>query len=213
MRHYSFLDQFLIEANKALQTVHARPSGTTRANPASMVTANETLSTRNRSNAGRLMRVNHAGEVAAQGLYQGQAMTAQNPKIREQMQRSAEEENDHLAWCDQRIEELGTHRSYLGPFWYFGSYAIGALAGLAGDRWSLGFVRETERQVVKHLENHLERLPPDDGKSRAILKQMQIDEAHHSHVAQQAGAVELPSPIKGVMKLVSRVMTRSAYWI
>ena len=213
MRHYSLLDQLLIEANKALQTVHARPAGTTRANPASMITANQGLSRRNRSYAGRLMRINHAGEVAAQGLYQGQSMTAQDPNIREQMQRSAEEENDHLSWCDQRIEELGTHTSYLGPLWYFGSYAIGALAGLAGDRWSLGFVRETERQVVQHLEDHLKRLPPEDEKSRAILKQMQIDEAHHSHVAEHAGAVELPNPIKGAMKLVSRVMTRSAYWI
>ncbi len=213
MRHYSFLDHLLMEANKALQTVHARPSGTMRGNPASMVTTQQRLSKRDRAHAGRLMRINHAGEVAAQGLYQGQALTARDPRIRTQMQRSAAEENDHLAWCDLRIEELGTHRSYLGPFWYFGSFGIGAIAGLAGDRWSLGFVRETERQVVEHLNDHLDRLPANDKKSRAILKQMQIDEEHHSHVAEHAGAVELPRPIRGAMKLVSKIMTRAAYWI
>jgi ubiquinone biosynthesis monooxygenase Coq7 len=200
-------------ADQALRAVHTRPPTTGRPYPADAVTPAQPLSEAERRLSGRLLRVDHAGEVAAQGLYQGQALTAHEPKVRERMQRSAEEENDHLAWCDRRIETLGSYTSHLGPLWYLGSYTIGALAGLAGDRWSLGFVRETERQVIRHLDEHLGRLPPQDQESRAILEQMKVDEAHHAYVAERAGAVELPAPVRGLMRLVSKVMTTTAYWI
>jgi ubiquinone biosynthesis monooxygenase Coq7 len=159
------------------------------------------------------MRINHSGEVAAQALYQGQALTARLPGVRDKMERAAEEENDHLVWCERRINELGSHKSYLNPFWYAGSFAIGALAGAAGDKWSLGFVAETERQVVRHLDEHLSRLPEHDQRSRAVLEQMKEDEGHHATVALEAGGAELPEPVKKLMSLTSRVMTRTAYWV
>jgi ubiquinone biosynthesis monooxygenase Coq7 len=157
------------------------------------------------------MRINHSGEVAAQGLYQGQALTAKLPEVREKMERAAAEENDHLDWCEQRIHELGTHTSYLNPLWYFGSVAIGATAGFAGDKWSLGFVAETEHQVVRHLDSHLAQISPSDHKSRAILKQMKEDEGHHATVALNAGGADLPAPIKTFMSLTSKIMTKSVY--
>ena len=212
-RSYSFLDQFLIETDKAMRTIYARPHGSGRQNPALAIVNKAELSDVQRRHSACLMRINHAGEVAAQGLYQGQAITARDPKVRSQMTQSAVEENDHLAWCDQRLEELGSHKSYLGPFWYAGSFAIGAFAGLLGDRWSLGFVKETEHQVVDHLENHLQQLPKTDYESQAILEQMKDDELHHAHAASSAGAAELPRPVKGLMTLVSKVMTNTAYWI
>jgi len=158
------------------------------------------------------MRINHAGEVAAQGLYQGQALTAKLDNVRQQMQLAAQEEVDHLAWCKSRINELGTHTSYLDPVWYLGSVAIGAAAGIAGDKWSLGFVNETEKQVVQHLEGHIKQIPEHDTKSHAILEKMKTDEQHHATTALRAGATELPGPIKMVMKLVSKIMTKSSYW-
>jgi len=161
----------------------------------------------------RLMRINHSGEVCAQALYQGQALTARNPAVRDNMERSSLEENDHLAWCENRIAELGGRTSYLNPLWYAGSFAIGALAGLAGDRWSLGFVAETERQVVNHLEGHLHRMSPQDARSRAILEQMKTDEARHATVALAHGGAPLPTPIQETMKLTSRLMTKAAYWV
>lgn len=159
------------------------------------------------------MRVNHAGEVAAQALYRGHAVTARTDALRGHMERAAEEETDHLAWCEQRLGELGSRTSLLNPLWYGGSFAIGALAGWAGDKWSLGFVAETEQQVVKHLEDHLTRLPAEDAQSRAILEQMRKDEAQHATVAIEAGAAELPEMVKRAMALTSAVMTRSAYWL
>ena len=159
------------------------------------------------------MRINHAGEVAAQGLYQGQALTAKLPEVREKMERAALEENDHLAWCKQRTTELGTHTSLLDPLWFTGSAAIGAVAGILGDKWSLGFVAETEHQVINHLDEHLSRLPAQDDKSRAILEQMRVDEGQHATVAIQAGGEALPPPVKKLMSLTSKVMTRTAYWI
>ena len=156
------------------------------------------------------MRVNHAGEVCAQALYQGQALTARGQQTRSQMEQAAEEENDHLIWCRHRVHELGGHTSLLNPLWYTGSLAIGAFSGLLGDRWSLGFLAETERQVVKHLDGHLQRLPEDDEKSRAILKQMKIDEGEHCTTALDAGGSELPVPARKLMTLVSRVMTTAA---
>jgi len=190
---------------------------TERPNPADSKSAVEqesaNLSSAERVESARLMRINHAGEVAAQGLYQGQALTARLTQVRDQMQRAAQEENDHLQWCRQRCEELGSHTSYLDPLWYLGSLAIGAAAGALGDKWSLGFVAETERQVVRHLDGHLQRLAQHDEKSRAILEQMKNDELQHATNAIAAGAAELPSPIKRAMNKVSRIMTGASYWI
>ncbi len=194
-----------------MRTLFGQPKITERPNPAQHATETD-LSETERQLAGRLMRINHAGEVAAQGLYQGQALTARLPHIRQQMERAALEENDHLDWCEKRARELGTHVSILNPLWYTGSAAIGALAGLAGDKWSLGFVAETEKQVVKHLEEHLTQLPEHDDKSRAILEQMKEDESHHATVALEAGGAELPEPVKKLMGLTSKIMTRTAFW-
>jgi len=212
MRHYSPIDHLLINLDQALRTVAGKPSVTERANPADAHAESE-LSAAQKQTVARLMRVNHAGEVAAQALYQGQALTAHLTEVREKMQRAAQEENDHLAWCETRIKELDSHTSALNPAWYIGSFAIGALAGLAGDKWSLGFVAETEHQVVKHLEEHLRQLPPQDVKSHAILEQMRRDESHHATTALEAGGAPLPTPIKHLMQLTSQVMTRTAYWL
>ena len=160
-----------------------------------------------------LMRVNHAGEISAQALYQGQALSCRDKHIRSVMYRSACEERDHLAWCKQRLTELRGHTSYLNPVWYLGSFSIGTLAGLAGDKWSLGFVAETERQVVEHLNGHLQRLPGNDSKSRAILQQMIEDEARHGATAMAVGGIELPEVVKKIMRFCSSIMTRTAYWI
>jgi len=160
-----------------------------------------------------LMRVNHAGEIAAQALYQGQALTANHTATRDSMVSAAQDETDHLAWCEQRLKELDSRRSLLDPVWYAGSFAIGALAGIAGDKASLGFVAETERQVVKHLESHLRQLPNGDARTRAIVEQLRADEARHGHAAETAGGTSLPAPIRKLMALTSRIMTRTAYWI
>lgn len=211
-RHYSPLDHLLMGLDIGLRTLLGQPKITERPNPAKSIPETE-LSATERELAGRLMRINHAGEVAAQGLYQGQALTARLPQVRQQMERAAQEENDHLDWCETRAKELGTHVSLLNPAWYSGSVAIGALAGLAGDKWSLGFVAETEKQVVRHLDEHLARLPEHDAKSRTILQQMKEDEGHHATVALEAGGAELPYPLKRLMGLTSKVMTRTAYWL
>ena len=193
-----------------LRTVFGRPRVTERSNPAENIADTE-LTQAEKELAGRLMRINHAGEVAAQGLYEGQALTARLPDVRDKMERAAMEENDHLAWCESRINELGSHKSLLNPLWYGGSLAIGAIAGLAGDKWSLGFVTETERQVVRHLDSHLAQLSDKDQKSRAILEQMKEDEGHHATAALHAGGAELPTPIKKLMALTSKVMTKTAF--
>lgn len=171
------------------------------------------LNAAQRELSARLMRVNHAGEVAAQALYRGHALTAHTPAVRAHMDRAANDENDHLAWCESRIEELGGHTSLLNPLWYAGSFVIGALVGKAGDKWSLGFVAETEAQVVRHLDGHLAQLPGGDAPSRAMLEQMRSDEAGHASAAIKAGAAPLPGPVKKLMGLVSQVMTRTAFWI
>jgi ubiquinone biosynthesis monooxygenase Coq7 len=171
------------------------------------------LSAAERELSGRLMRINHTGEICAQALYQGQAATARLSEVRGKMQQAAQEENDHLAWTEQRIRELGGHTSYLNPLWYAGSFAIGALTGAIGDKWSLGFVAETERQVVRHLEGHLQRLPAEDRKSRTILEQMRDDEGRHATVAIESGGAELPEPVRQVMRCSSKIMTRTTYWI
>ncbi len=211
-RQFSVLDQFLINIDTGVRTLFGAPEVTERTNPAQSQAEGE-LSEAERKLAGRLMRINHAGEVSAQGLYQGQALTAKLPEVRAQMQRAAQEENDHLAWCESRCRELGTHVSVLNPLWYLGSLSIGAIAGKAGDKWSLGFVAETEHQVVHHLDQHLQQIAPQDQKSRAILEQMKIDELHHATIAEGAGSADLPAAVKMAMKITSKVMTGGAYYL
>ena len=159
------------------------------------------------------MRVNHAGEVAAQALYKGHAAVARDSAVEQQMQHAADEEFDHLAWCEQRLSELGETPSRLSPLWYTGAFAIGAASGILGDRWSLGFIAETERQVCDHLDAHLQRLPAADLKSRAIVTQMRDEERKHGEDAVAAGAAELPGPVKRLMRVTAKIMTRTAYWV
>ena len=206
------LDRLLVGANTALRTVSAPAGRPTRQNPAEGV-EEASLDDRQRLHSAGLMRVNHAGEIAAQGLYQGHAAVARDRSIEAQMQRAADEEFDHLAWCEQRLTELGAGPSRLSPVWYAGAFAIGAASGVLGDRWSLGFIAETERQVCEHLESHFERLPRQDARSRAILERMHEEEAEHGENAVDAGAAELPPPIKRLMRLTAEVMTRTAYWL
>ena len=208
----SITDRVITEFDRGLRTLTHTNRSAQRPSPGKTRPEGD-LSEQDRTTAGRMMRVNHAGEVAAQGLYHGQALTARNQETLQRMQQSASEEEDHLAWCEQRLDELQTPRSMIGPLWYFGSYAIGATAGLFGDRWSLGFVAETEAQVEQHLTKHLDHLPMSDEKSRAILQQMKTDEIQHGEAARSLGGAELPKPICNAMQLVSKVMTTSAYWI
>lgn len=209
-RKFSPVDSLMMQVDTGLRTLFGKPSITERPNPEDTVAEGE-LTAKEKDLAGRLMRINHSGEVAAQGLYQGQALTAKLPEVRNKMERAAQEENDHLDWCEQRINELDTHTSYLNPFWYFGSVAIGATAGFAGDKWSLGFVAETEHQVVRHLDHHLEQISENDHKSRAILEQMKEDEGHHATVALNAGGATLPAPVKKFMSITSKIMTKMVY--
>jgi len=171
------------------------------------------LSEAEKRSAAALMRVNHAGEIAAQALYHGQAFVARSEPTRKLLLKAAHEETDHLAWCETRLKELDSRPSLLNPLWYAGSFAIGAFAGLLGDRMSLGFVVETERQVEGHLDEHLARLPPEDARSRAILQVMRTDEIAHGISAKAAGGEELPSPIRALMRSTARLMTSTAYWI
>jgi len=211
-RSASTTDRIVSALDQALRTVFAPAKRPTRPSPAHEM-PEPALSPGERDLAGRLMRVNHAGEIAAQALYHGQGVTARLDAVRSRMEQAAEEENDHLAWTRDRIEKLGTHTSLLGPFWYAGSFAIGAIAGLAGDRWSLGFVVETEQQVIRHLDSHLARLAAHDAPDRAVLERMKEDELQHATSALSAGAAALPRPVQSAMHLISRVMTRTAYWI
>jgi len=208
----ALLDRFIIEFDTALRSV-VGGANAHRATPGSNLNADVVLEPNEREHAAGLMRVNHVGEVCAQALYQSQKIFARKSEIQEMLHRSAQEEMDHLAWCEMRLQELGSHTSYLNPFWYAGSFAIGMAAGLAGDQWSLGFVAETEKQVEQHLESHLARLPENDHRSRAIVDQMRLDEIEHGQAALHAGGVSLPSPIGRMMKLMSKVMTATAYKI
>jgi len=205
-------DRLVVGLDQALRTVFGRPPFTGRPNPADQQDEAD-LSEEERVQAARLMRINHTGEICAQALYQGQAATARLDTVRGQMERAADEENDHLAWCQQRIDELGSHTSLLNPVFYAGSFAVGALAGAAGDKWSLGFVAETEKQVVEHLDGHLQRLPGKDARSRAVLRQMKRDEGRHATTALEAGGARLPLPIRLAMKATSKIMTRTSYWV
>ncbi len=204
------LDRLLAGANNALRTIAAPAGRPTRKNPAADISDAE-LSDAERAHAAGLMRVNHAGEVAAQGLYQGHAAVARDPRHERQMQQAAAEEFDHLAWCEQRLAELDAEPSKLSPFWYLGAFAIGAASGVLGDKWSLGFIAETEKQVCAHLDSHLDRLPDEDAKSRAIVTQMRDEEEEHGENAREAGAAELPEPIQRLMQLTAKVMTTTAY--
>ncbi|MCO4812079.1 MAG: 2-polyprenyl-3-methyl-6-methoxy-1,4-benzoquinone monooxygenase [Gammaproteobacteria bacterium] len=211
-RQLTPLDKLLTSAGNALRTV-ATPAGrSARANPATNIIDAQLNDSQKRHAAG-LMRINHAGEVAAQALYQGHATVARDKDIEGQMQRAADEEFDHLAWCEQRLHELGEEVSKLSPVWYAGAYAIGAASGILGDKWSLGFIAETERQVCAHLDDHLDSLPPEDAKSRAIVEQMRDEEEAHGANAVDAGAADLPAPVKRLMRMTAKVMTKTAYWV
>src|SRR4051812_787592 len=212
MRHLSPFDNFIINADRVLRTLSGADQHADRASPAKQH-AEQPLTDEEKRHAAGLMRVNHAGEVCAQALYQGQALTAKLPKVRDDMHKAAGEEVDHLVWCKERIETLGGHTSYLNPLWYGLSFAIGAGAGLISDKVSLGFVAATEDQVCKHLTKHLDELPKDDEKSRAVVGQMLRDEARHAEMAISAGGYDFPAPVKGLMTLVSKVMTESSYRI
>ncbi|TAK83250.1 MAG: 2-polyprenyl-3-methyl-6-methoxy-1,4-benzoquinone monooxygenase [Betaproteobacteria bacterium] len=181
-----------------------------RPNPAEEILEAE-LGEKERAHAAGLMRVNHVGEICAQALYQGQAMTARDPHARTALEQAAREEQDHLAWSAERIRELDGRTSLLNPLWYAGSFAMGAAAGALGDRWNLAFLAETERQVEEHLTGHLEKLPPQDRRTRAVVEAMRTDEAKHRDTAIQLGAAELPAPIKLAMRLASKVMTTLSY--
>lgn len=211
-RRMSFVDRVIIDLDRGLRALGGEQRAEGRDNPAGDVPDAE-LSPAQRRHAAGLMRVDHAGEVAAQALYHGQATTARTGRLRDAMERAAREEGDHLRWCRERLDELGEQSSRLDPLWYLGSFVIGAAAGLAGDRWSLGFVVETERQVMRHLDGHLESLPAGDRRSRAILEQMRVDEGAHATTALESGAAELPEPVKRLMTLTARVMTETAYRI
>lgn len=208
-RSHTTIDQLIGNFDTAVRTIFGKPLVSERTDPA-LGLDESALSDAERKTAAGLMRINHAGEVSAQGLYAGQALTAKLPDVREKMERAALEENDHLAWCENRVTELGERVSILSPLWYVGSFGIGAIAGLAGDKWSLGFVAETEHQVVRHLNSHLQELPQQDSKSRAIVTQMREDEARHATVALEHGGAPLPAPIKKLMGFTSKVMTTLA---
>ena len=211
-RHYSPADRLLMQADAALRTLLPFSGQSSRPSPALLKTETELSESETRHVAG-LMRINHTGEVCAQALYQGQALTARLPQVRQAMEQAADEEIDHLAWCEQRIRQLGSHTSVLNPIFYGLSFGIGASAGLISDRISLGFVAATEDQVCKHLDDHLGQLPAGDEKSRAILEQMREDEAEHSTAAIEAGGLRFPAPVKFGMSLVSKVMTKATYRI
>lgn len=207
------LDSFINKVDMALQTLFPpRPRLAQRVSPAKRL-PEATLSDQEKTTVAGFMRVNHAGEVCAQALYQGQALTARLTHIKKQMNQAAIEEVDHLAWCEERLHELESKTSLLNPVWYVGSFIIGALAGLVGDKVSLGFVAETEQQVTAHLQKHLDNIPQHDHKTRSILELMKEDETHHAAIAIEAGAIELPTPVKQMMSIVSKWMTKSSYYI
>lgn len=205
------IDDLIISFDRGLKTL-SDIANSARPNPAAAF-KDTSLTLKEREHSAALMRVNHTGEVCAQALYSGQALTARSPELRREFLSAAREEEEHLAWTQERLAELNARTSLLNPLWYAGSYAIGAASGLAGDGLNLGFVVETERQVEEHLSDHLERLPEADQRSKAIVAQMRVDEARHGSNAQSAGAIELPWPIKLLMTLTAKVMTITAYRI
>jgi ubiquinone biosynthesis monooxygenase Coq7 len=211
-RCYSLFDKIIIESDKVLRTLSKNASTAAQASPAQNIEQTE-LSQAETSHAAGLMRINHTGEVCAQALYQGQALTAKLPDVRDEMQQAALEEVDHLSWCDERLHQLNSQPSLLNPIFYGLSFSMGAAAGAISDKVSLGFVAATEELVCNHLEKHLHELPASDTKSRAIVERMLADEARHQQTAIDAGAIEFPMPVKFGMKLMSKVMTKTSYRI
>jgi ubiquinone biosynthesis monooxygenase Coq7 len=211
-RRLSLIDRVITELDSVVRTVTSKGNQAGRPSPSEGHLEGE-LSERDRAHVAGLMRVNHTGEVCAQALYQGQALTARLPTVREEMEQAAEEEIDHLVWCEERLRELDSHTSYLNPAWYGLSFALGAVAGAVGDRVSLGFVAATEERVCRHLKDHLKQLPEEDRKSRLILQRMLEDEQRHGENALAAGGTDFPKPVKDAMSAVSNVMTRTSYRI
>jgi ubiquinone biosynthesis monooxygenase Coq7 len=203
------IDDLIVGFDQGLRTLLA-PARTTRSLPGKSLAEAE-MGEEEKRLAAALMRVNHSGEVCAQALYQGQVLTARQPEIQQALKQAAREETEHLNWCESRIHDLGGRKSLLNPAWYAGSLAIGALAGALGDKWNLGFLAETERQVARHLEGHLQRLPVGDAKSRAVVEQMKEDEVRHATTALEHGGAELPAPVKVAMKLSAGMMTATAF--
>lgn len=203
-RTYSFSDQFCMGFDRALKALFGKGSDTAQEG---------SLKKNERKHIASLIRVDHAGEVCAQALYQGHALISKNAQVRDMMLQAGEEEKIHLQWCATRLSELHSHPSFLNPLWFAGSFAMGILAGLAGDRLGLGFMAETERQVAKHLADHLQRLPPQDVKSKQMLQQMLDDEKRHATHAIDSGGIELPDPVKTTMRWTAKIMTTTAYWI
>ena len=204
-------DRLIVAFDRGLRSLFA-PAQSLRPVPGEAL-ADAVLNESEKREAAALMRVNHTGEICAQALYQGQALTARDTQAKAALEQAAREETEHLAWTERRIEELGGRKSLLNPFWYAGSFAMGAAAGTLGDRWNLGFLAETERQVVEHLDGHLLRLPLEDLKSRAVIEQMKEDEGRHAMSAHEHGGTELPDPVRFAMRCASWVMTRTAFWI
>ena len=211
-RRLSLVDKLITEADSVMRTITNRGNQAGRPSP-SEGHADSELSAKERMHVAGLMRVNHTGEVCAQALYQGQALTAKLPTVRKEMQQAAQEEVDHLVWCEERLRELDSHTSYLNPAWYGLSFAMGAIAGAIGDKVSLGFVAATEERVCHHLRDHLKQLPDEDRKSQLILQQMLEDEQRHGENALEAGGTDFPGPVKDAMTTVSQVMTRTSYRI
>jgi len=205
------LDSLIVEFDKGLRTLFCRAQSIRPFPDASMPEA--ALNEDEKKLSAALMRVNHNGEICAQALYQGQALTARDSVVQKKLLQAAQEETEHLAWTSRRVHEMGGHLSVLNPLLYGSSLALGAFAGLLGDKWNLGFLAETERQVGAHLQSHLARLPQQDEKSRAVVLQMYVDETRHSEMAVELGGAELPPPVKLAMKLSSKVMTQTAYWV
>jgi 3-demethoxyubiquinol 3-hydroxylase len=205
------LDKLIVEFDKGLRTLFSRAQSVRPFPDAELPEAE--LSEGEKKHAASLMRINHTGEICAQALYQGQALTARDAKVQEKLMQASQEETEHLAWTSKRVHELGSHLSLLNPLWYTGSLALGAFAGLLGDKWNLGFLAETEHQVGGHLQSHLASLPQQDEKSRAVVLQMYVDETRHSEMAKELGGAELPLPVKLAMKATSKIMTKTVYWV
>lgn len=206
-----FIDKLITTFDTGLRTVFAQANAG-RQRPDAHI-EESSLTESEKKQAAALMRINHVGEVCAQALYSGQALTSRNPQIVKSLQHAADEETDHLAWCEARINELGGRKSWLNPLWYVGSFTLGAAAGALDDKWNLGFLAETERQVSKHLQSHLDKLSETDIKTRAIVSQMQQDETAHAEEAKDLGASDLPMPVKTGMKIASKIMTSTAYYV
>jgi ubiquinone biosynthesis monooxygenase Coq7 len=211
-RHYTLFDRLCLGIDQAVRTLSNTAKNTGKVNPGKKIKAHS-LTDQQRQQSAALMRVNHAGEVCAQALYHGQSVASRTNEIQEKLHQAVLEEGDHLSWCQQRLDELDSHASYLNFVWYTGSFCIGMVAGILGDKWSLGFVAETEQQVIKHLKGHLYLLPPEDERSHAILAQMEEDETKHRDEAVASGAHDLPMLIQAIMALTSKVMVKTAYYI